>query len=58
MVEGNVAFRVNLEAGIPEDVPEVETHSDPTRTLGSDEAFSVRNSIGQKMEDKYSGGGD
>ena len=41
-------FRGNLEVGIQEDIPEVETPVRPTRTPDIDKALSVITSGGQE----------
>ena len=48
--EGDVDFRVNLEVGVPEDVPEVDTPGGPTRTWYRNKALLGITSVGQEME--------
>ena len=56
--EGDMDFRGKMDVGGPEDVPEAETHSGTTRTLGGDEHFSCSTSGVQETEGEYVRGGD
>ena len=48
--ERDVDFRVNLEVGVPEDVPEVDTPGIPTSSWYRNKAILGITSVGQEME--------
>ena len=56
MLEGDIYFRGNLEDGIPEYYPEVETPCGSMITTDGYKALSCIATIGQDIDGKYNGG--